>query len=311
MDGQVRRDDGHRFGFAALVGRTNVGKSTLLNRLIGTKMAIVSPVAQTTRHRILAVLTRSDAQVAFLDSPGFHRPQHRLGELLVERARQVADEADVVLLVVDAAAGLGSGDRRVAEDLDLRSRRKPVIAVLNKIDLINRGKVLPMIEEVVTGWGCHEAVPISAETGENCDRLLDVIIGHLPPGPPHFPEDYRTDQDERRLVEEIVREKLLRELRQEVPHVIAVKVDSLDVREDGLAEVVATIFVERPTQKGIVIGRRGERLKRVGTLAREELEFRWGRKVFLGLWVKVREDWRNRPGLLRDLGLYPGNPTSS
>ncbi|RMF72642.1 MAG: GTPase Era [Acidobacteria bacterium] len=296
----------HRFGFVALVGRTNVGKSTLLNRLLGTKIAIVSPVAQTTRHRILAVLSRDDAQIAFLDSPGYHRPQHRLGELLVERARQVADEADVVLFVVDAAAGLGPGDRRVAEELDPRSGRKKVIAVLNKLDLINRGKVLPMIEQVTGEWGCHEAVPVSAETGENCDRLLDVIVAHLPPGPPHFPTDFRTDLDERRLVEELVREKLLRELRQEVPHAIAVKVEELAVRDDGLAEVSATIFVERESQKGIVIGKGGERLKRVGSLAREELEFRWGRKVFLRLWVKVREDWRNRPGLLRDLGLYPG-----
>ena len=296
----------HRFGFVALVGRTNVGKSTLLNRLAGTKLAIVSPVAQTTRHRILAVLDRPNAQIAFLDSPGYHRPQHRLGELLVERARQVADEADVVLFVVDAAAGLGPGDRRVVTELEPRSGRRKVIAVLNKIDLINRGKVLPMIEQVTGEWGCHEAVPVSAETGDNCDRLLDVIVEHLPPGPPHFPPEFRTDLDERRLVEEIVREKLLRELRQEVPHVIAVKVEEFSAREDGLVEVSATIFVERESQKGIVIGRGGARLKRVGSLAREELEFRWGRKVFLRLWVKVREDWRNRPGLLRDLGLYPG-----
>lgn len=295
-----------RFGFVALVGRANVGKSTLLNRLVGEKVAIVSAVAQTTRNRILGVATEERGQVAFLDSPGFHKPQHRLGEILVETARAVADEADLILWLVDASEGIGPGDRHVLELLKPRESRAPVILVLNKVDLMNKGRLLPLIEQGVKEWGCAEAVPVSAESGENCERLLDVIFERLPAGPPHYPPDYLTDQGERRFVSELIREKLLGHLRQEVPHSIAVLVEELDEREDGLVEIAASVLVERESQKGIVIGARGARLKDVGTQARRELEKRWGRKVFLKLWVRVRENWRERVSVLRDLGVYPG-----
>ncbi len=296
--------EGHRSGFAALVGRANVGKSTLLNRLVGVKLAIASPVPQTTRHRILGVRTLREGQVASLDTPGFHRPRRRLGEVMLERARQVLDEADVVCWVVDAAAGVGPGDRWVLEQIDPPRRGRPVLFVPNKIDLVNKGKLLPMIEQAVGEWGCVEAVPVSAATGENCERLLEVIVSHLPEGPRLFPEGFLTDQDQRQIIAEIIREKLLHELRQEVPYAVAVTVERLTEREDGLLEVGALILVERDSHKGIVIGRGGSRLKKVGTLARRELEDRLGRKVFLELWVKVKPDWRDRTGVLRELGLY-------
>ncbi len=293
-----------RSGFVVLAGRANVGKSTLLNRLVGVKLAITSPVPQTTRHRVLGVRTMAGGQIAFLDTPGFHRPHRHLGEVMLERAREALAEADLVCWVIDAAAGFGAGDRRVLAEIDPPRRKQPVVFVPNKVDLVNRGRLLPLIEQATGEWGCAAAVPVSAATGENCDRLLEVMLSHLPPGPLLFPEDFLTDQDERTVIAEIVREKLLHELRQEVPYAVAVTVERLAEREDGLLEVGALVLVERESHKGIVIGKGGSRLKKVGTLARKELEERMGRKVFLELWVKVRPDWRNRAGVLRDLGLY-------
>jgi GTP-binding protein Era len=299
-------EPGHRCGFVALVGRSNVGKSTLLNRLVGEKVAIVSALPQTTRQRILGVKTTERGQLAFIDSPGFHKPHDRLGEMMLERAQGVAEEADVILLMVDASAGIGPGDTFVKDQLDPPSRRVPVVLAPNKIDLINKAKTLPMIDVAVNEWGCREAVPISAKDGLNCDRLVDTLLAHLPEGPALFPPDYRTDQQERGLVAEIVREKLLGELRQEVPYAVAVTTDHLERREDDLVEIHATIYVERESQKGIVIGSGGRMLKKVGAQAREELEQRFGVQVFLELWVKVRERWRDRSSVWRDLGLWPG-----
>jgi GTP-binding protein Era len=294
----------HRCGFVALVGRSNVGKSTLLNRLVGQKVAIVSSLPQTTRQRILGVKTLDHGQVAFIDSPGFHRPHDRLGEMMLERAQGIAEEADAILMMIDAAAGIGPGDRFVKEQLEPADRRVPVILAANKIDLINKAKTLPMIDEAVNEWGCREAVPISAKEGLNCDRLMELLLSHLPEGPALFPPDYRTDQHERSIVAEIVREKLLNELRQEVPYAIAVATDRLERREDDLIEIHATIYVERESQKGIVIGSGGRMLKTVGRAARQELEQRFGQQVFLQLWVKVREAWRDRMSAWRDLGIW-------
>jgi GTP-binding protein Era len=301
----ARPSDDHRFGFVAIVGRANVGKSTLLNRLVGRKVAIVSEISQTTRHRILGVRNLPGGQIAFLDSPGFHKPYHRLGEVLVETARQVAGEADLILFLVDAAAGIGVGDRHVLGEIEAAVPKVPIVAVINKADAINKGKLLPMIEQAVEEWGCREAVPISAATGDNLDRLLEVVRDLLPPGVPHYPPDFVSDQDERRMVAEIVREKLLARLRQEVPHAIAVRIEEIDERDDGLVDVVATICVERESQKGIVIGSRGRMLKEIGKAARVELETRWQRKVYLQLWVKVREAWRDRAALLREFDVLP------
>ncbi len=295
---------GFRSGFAALVGRANVGKSTLLNRIVGHKLAIVSPVPQTTRYRILGVANvPGRGQIAFLDSPGLHRPHHHLGERLNERARQVAGEADVLLFVFDAAAGFGPGDEHVREELAHQAGARPVILVPNKIDHMNKGRLLPLIEQATGEWGFGEVVPVSALTGDNVDHLRDVTLSRLPEGPPLFPEDYVTDQGERRMIAEIVREKLLVRLRQEVPHSIAVVLERIEEQQNGLLEVDASILVERPSQKGIVIGKRGAMLRDVGTEARRELEARFGAKVFLRLWVKVRENWRDRDPILRELGL--------
>ncbi|MBP7146825.1 MAG: GTPase Era [Acidobacteria bacterium] len=293
-----------RAGFAAIIGRANVGKSTLLNRLVGGKVSIVSPVPQTTRHRVVGVCTLPQAQVAFIDSPGFHRPQHQLGELLLERARQVAGEADLVLVVIDAASGVGPGDEFVLQMLDPGREKRPCILVPNKIDTMNKGKLLPLIERAVADWKFHAVVPVSALTGENCDELMKTVLEVLPEGPPLFPPEFVSDQPERKIVAEIVREKLLERLRQEVPHAVAVLIERMERREDGLVEIDALIVVERPSQKGIVIGAKGHMLKEVGTAARRELEERLGGQVFLKLWVKVREHWRDRDAILRELDLF-------
>lgn len=296
---------GFRSGFAALAGRANVGKSTLLNRLVGEKLAIVSPVPQTTRDRVLGVRTLPTGQVAFVDSPGFHKPQDQLGEIMLERAKEAAGGADVVLLVTDATAGFGPGDRFALEMIKAQGAGRPLVVVLNKVDQINKAKALPLIEEAVGEWGCAEAVPVSALTGDNCDRLLQVVVGLLPEGPLLFPENFVTDRDEKRFAAEVIREKLLERLRREVPHSVAVLIEHSALRPDGILDLSAVILVERPGQKGIVIGHQGRLLKEVGTLARREIEKRAGRQVFLQLWVKVRPDWRDRLSILRDIGVLP------
>lgn len=301
----MAEDTVFRAGFASLVGRANVGKSTLLNHLVGTKIAIVSNVPQTTRHRILGVRTVETGQVAFIDTPGFHRPKHHLGEVMLERARDAADEADVLLVVIDASEGIGPGDRYVLSQVDPRKREGPVLMVLNKVDQMNKGKTLPMIQAGIEEWGCTEVVPVSAKEGLNCDRLLERILAHLPEAHRLFPEDYVTDQRERMVAAEIVREKLLQRTRQELPHAIAVAIEVFETREDGLLEIGANIIVERDSQKAIVIGKKGAMLKAIGTKARKELEARFDRKVFLKLFVKVREGWRDRITLLKDLGIHP------
>ncbi len=295
---------GFRSGFAALVGRANVGKSTLLNRLVGAKVAIVSPVPQTTRNRILGVANLPGrGQVAFLDSPGLHRPQHNLGERLNETARQVAGEADVLVFVFDASLGFGPGDEHVRGEIQQGRGSRPVILVPNKVDQMNKGKLLPLIEQATNDWGFDDVVPVSALSGDNVARLCEVVLSRLPEGPPLYPLDYVTDQGDRRMITEIVREKLLARLRQEVPHAIAVVLDQLEPRPGDLLHIDASILVERPTQKAIVIGKGGAMLKEVGTEARKELEARLGTRVYLKLWVKVRENWRDRDPILHELGL--------
>lgn len=291
-----------RAGVAAIVGWTNVGKSTLFNRLVGEKVAAVAEVSQTTRNRITGVRTiPGRGQIAFVDTPGFHRPAHRLNRAMVEAARQALSGADAVLVVLDAARGLGAGDREVAR---AAAHSGGALAVLNKIDRVRpKSKLLPMMRVVVEEWGLPEAVPVSALTGEGCGRLLELVLARLPEGPPLFPEDHLTDQPERALAAEWIRERLLQHLRQELPHATAVLVDRWREREGGLVEVEATILVERESQKGIVIGEGGALLKRVGTEARRRIEALLGTRVFLRLWVEVRPDWRDDEATLRQLGL--------
>ena len=295
----------HRSGFVALVGRANVGKSTLLNQLVGRKVAIVSAVPQTTRTRVLGVRTTPNSQIAFIDSPGLHKPQHQMGELMNEAARSAAADADVIVVVVDASTGIGPGDVFVLEQHDPARESRPVLMALNQVDLMTKGKLLPMIERAVSEFHVRDVVPVSALSGDNCDELLKVATALLPLGPPLYPDDFVTDQDDRRFVAEVIREKLLVGLRQEVPHSVAVAIERMERRDDGLAEIHAAILVERDSQKAIVIGAHGARLKEVGTKARLELESILGTRVFLRLWVKVREDWRDKISILRELGMYP------
>jgi GTP-binding protein Era len=294
---------GLRSGYVALVGWTNVGKSTLLNRLVGEKIAAVSDVPQTTRGRILAARTEPGrGQALFVDTPGFHRPKHRLNEAMVEVARHAIDGVDLAALVVDGSRDVGPGDLTTARFL--AKARAARICVLNKIDLVApKSLLLPRIATLAGEGGIEEVIPVSAATGEGCDVLLDRVFALLPEGDPPFDDDYLTDQPERQLVAEWIREKLLHLTRQEVPHAIAVAVEGWRTREDGLVEIDAVVLVERESQKSIVIGKGGSVLKRVGTEAREEIERMLGARVFLKLFVKVRPEWRDDERTLRELGL--------
>ena len=292
-----------RSGSVGLVGWTNVGKSTLLNQLIGQKVAAVADVAQTTRNRIVGV--RSDpgeAQYVFVDTPGIHDPRHRMNRAMVRIARETLRGVDVVVQIVDAARGFGTGDRRVAAWV--AEAGVPKLLALNKVDLVHpKSRLLPMLQAAIDDWRFDDVIPISALTGDGCDRLLACLRAHLPEAPPTFPEDYLTDQSERSLVAEFVRERLLHATREELPHSIAVLVEDWDEGEDDVVRIEVSILVERESQKPIVIGRDGSVLREVGTTARLELERLLGRRLYLHLWVRVREDWRDDQGTLSDLGL--------
>ena len=292
-----------RAGFAALFGWTNVGKSTLLNHLVGEKIAAVADVPQTTRNRIVGVRTfPGRAQVAFVDTPGFHRPKHRMNRAMVELARRSVAGVDIILFLVDAARGLGQGDREAAAAL--RNVEAVRLAVLNKVDLVTpKTLLLPMMHTLVAEWEMAEALPVSALSGDGCDLLLKRVLELLPDGPFPFPADTLTDQPERNLVAEWIREKILRRTRQELPHATAVVVERWDESRADLTSIEASIFVERESQKGIVIGKAGDLLKHVGSEAREEIERLLGRRVFLSLRVKVRPNWRDDERVLREIGL--------
>jgi GTP-binding protein Era len=292
-----------RCGTVAILGWTNVGKSTLLNRLVGVKLAAVADVAQTTRYRISAVRgIPGRGQIVFIDTPGLHRPRHKMNRAMLDSAMQSIWDVDLVLFVVDAERGMGAGDQRAAERLGQADA--PRLMVLNKIDRVRpKSRLLPMMRDAIERWGCSEVIPVSALTGDGCDDLIERVLARLPRRPALFPDDYLTDQPERVLAAEWIREKLLAETRQELPHATAVLVERWQEREDGLLEIDATILVDRVSQKRIVIGKRGELLKRVGSAARVDIERFLERRLFLRLWVKVREDWRDDETVLDQLGL--------
>jgi GTP-binding protein Era len=290
-------------GFVSFIGRPNAGKSTLLNRLVGTKLAIVSDKPQTTRNRILGVRNYPDAQVVFLDTPGIHRPLHRMNVRMVDAAVDTIREVDVLCLVIDVTEPLGKGDRFV---LDLvKDAKAPVFLVLNKIDLMKKARLLPLMQQYSEMGSFAEIVPVSAATGDNVDRLERALLDRLPEGEPLYPADYLTDQPERFFASEIVREKLLQFTRAEIPFSSAVVVDKFEEpeRAGGLMSLHCTIVVDRESQKPIVIGRGGEMIKRIGTAAREDLERFFDTKVFLDLHVRVKSEWREDERVLNDLGM--------
>ena len=290
-------------GFVSFIGRPNAGKSTLLNRLVGTKLAIVSDKPQTTRNRILGVKNYPDAQVVFLDTPGIHRPLHRMNVRMVDAAVDTIREVDVLGLVVDVAEPPGKGDRFV---LDLVKHAKaPVFLILNKIDLVKKSRLLPIIQQFGELGTFAEIVPLSASTGDNVDRLERAIIDRLPEGERLYPEDYLTDQPERFFAAEIVREKLLQFTHAEIPFSSAVVVDRFEEPSGpkAILRLYCTIVVDRQSQKPIVVGRGGEMIKKIGTAAREDLERFFDTRVFLDLHVRVKSEWREDDAVLDDIGL--------
>ncbi len=293
----------HRSGFVAVVGRPNVGKSTLVNAYVGQKVAIVSHKPQTTRNRIRGVLTRPDVQVVFVDTPGIHEPLHRLGEYMVKTAEDAVPDADVVLFVVDATVPPTDEDRIVSRLLSQRCR-SPVILVLNKMDRLPPEKVQPHTQQYLALGDYADWMMTSATEGDNLPRLLDRVIERLPPGPRFYPEGQVTDLTERFIAGELIREQALRLLHQEVPHAIAVVVDEFKERGPDMTYVSATVYVERDSQKGIVIGAGGKMLKKIGIAARQEIELLLGSRVFLELRVKVRDKWRRDDTALRHVGYW-------
>jgi GTPase len=290
-----------RAGFVSLIGRPNAGKSTLLNRLVGEKLSIVSPRPQTTRNRITGIKNLPGAQVVFVDTPGLHPPSGKLGDFMLSTARRAVEDVDLVCLVVDAAAGDGP-EAIVLEPL--RAYGGPVFCVLNKADRVRpKSRMLPLIETWRRGHAFAEIVPVSALEGTSCDRLLELIVGRLPVHPPFFPPDATSDQPETFYVAEVIREKIFHLTREEVPYAVAVRVDELTERDHPPCLYIrATVFVEQESQKGILIGKGGAMLKRIGTAARRELEAFFGIKVFLQSSVDVRRHWRRDPRALREFG---------
>ncbi|WP_100488628.1 GTPase Era [Sporolactobacillus pectinivorans] len=288
-------------GFAAIVGRPNVGKSTLLNRVLGQKIAIMSDKAQTTRNKIHGIYTTDKEQVIFIDTPGIHKPKHRLGEVMTSMALDTLNEVDLILFLIDAEQGYGKGDQFIIDFL--KKTDSPAFLVVNKIDKVHPNDLLPLIDRYRSLYDFAEIIPLSALQGQNVSALLEQIGDYLPEGPKYYPEDQVTDHPERFIISELIREKILQLTRDEVPHSIAVVIDQMKTDEKHKkAEIQATIMVERSSQKGIIIGKAGSMLKQIGTLARKEIEALTGDKIFLELWVKVDKNWRDKEEELKNFG---------
>ncbi|MGE5633212.1 MAG: GTPase Era, partial [Caulobacteraceae bacterium] len=295
-------DKKFKSGFVSIIGRPNVGKSTLINKLLGERVSIISNKPQTTRNSIRCIYTTNDSQIIFIDTPGIHKPKHMLGEYMVKSATESLKGVDVVVVVFDCSAEIGQGDMHIVEVA--RKVSSPVILVLNKIDRIAKGK----LGQILASMSMHEdyfdcIIPVSAQTGENMDELLKEIIKHLPEGPLYFPEDIYTDMPEKFIISELIREKILGLTSEEVPHGTAVEVTSMKERDErGIIDIEATIYCEKDSHKGIIIGKQGRMLKEIGTRARIDIENILDCKVNLQLWVKVRSDWRDSRSALNTLG---------
>ena len=295
-------------GFVTLIGRPNVGKSTLMNNLIGQKIAITSSKPQTTRNRIQTVYTDETGQIIFLDTPGIHKAQNKLGEYMDSVAERTLSEVDVVLWLVEPTTFIGKGEQHIAELLSVT--KTPVILVVNKIDTVEKGELLPVIDKYKDMVNFKACVPVSAATGENKEDLLETVFDLLPEGPMYYDEDVVTDQAERQITAELIREQALRRLKDEVPHGVAVVIDSMKEEKDtslrhshkNIMNIEATIFCERDSHKGIIIGKKGAMLKEIGTNARHQISDLLGMKVNLNLWVKVKKDWRNSDSLMKNFG---------
>lgn len=292
----------YKAGFATLIGRPNVGKSTLMNHLIGQKIAITSNKPQTTRNRIQTVYTSEEGQVVFLDTPGIHKSKNKLGDYMVKTAENTFSEVDVILWLVEPTDFIGAGERHILEKLAVT--KTPVILVVNKIDTVKMPELMKCIDTYRKEMDFDEIVPVSAWNGENTDELMKCIFKYLPYGQPFYDEDTITDQPERQIVAELIREKALRSLDKEIPHGIAVGIDRMKYNA-RIVEIDATIFCERDSHKGIIIGKQGSMLKKIGTEARIEIESLLEQKVNLTLWVKVKKDWRDSDFLLKNFGYYP------
>ena len=287
-------------GFVAIVGRPNVGKSTFMNYVLGQKIAIMSDKAQTTRNKIQGVYTNQDCQIVFLDTPGIHKPKHELGNFMVESAYSALKEVETVLFMVNAAEKRGPGDDFIIEKL--KKIKTPVFLVLNKIDLISPDELLDRVESYQETIPFAGIIPISVLQGNNVQELMTTLTNHLPEGPQYYPSDQITDHPEYFVVSELIREKILHLTKEEIPHSVAVTVDKMQKDEFDKVHVYANIIVERPTQKGIIIGKGGKLLKEIGVRARKDIEQLLGNKVYLELWVKVEKDWRKKKSHLQDFG---------
>lgn len=287
-------------GFVALIGRPNVGKSTLINRIIGQKVVITSDKAQTTRHKIQAVYNGQSSQIIFIDTPGIHKPKHQLGEYMVKAAKSTLNEVDAIIFMVDGEAGFGKGDQYIIDQL--QDIKRPVYLVINKIDLIHPDDLLPLIDLYNNQRNFTEIIPVSALEGNNVNRLLTVLEDNLEEGPKYYPDNQLTDHPEQFIISELIREKILQLTREEIPHSITVVIEHIEKRRANVIVIQATVITERDSQKGIIIGKGGNMLKQIGQRAREDIERLLGSKVYLELWVKVRKDWRNRPQDLRQYG---------
>ncbi|BDZ30998.1 GTPase Era [Lactiplantibacillus sp. WILCCON 0030] len=289
-----------RSGFVAIIGRPNVGKSTLLNRIVGQKVAIMSDKAQTTRNRIQGIYTTKDTQMVFIDTPGIHKPHSRLGDFMVKSALSTLGEVDAVLFMINADERRGAGDNFIIERL--KAVKKPIYLVINKIDQIHPDHLLEIMDQYQDALKWEEVYPISALEGNNVEELVETLKGKLPVGPQYYPSDQITDHPERFIISELIREKVLELTRQEVPHSTAVVIDSIKRQDEEKIHIQATIIIERSSQKGIIIGKGGSMLKKIGSLARRDIERLLGDKVYLELWVKVQENWKDRENLLASYG---------
>ncbi|MCI9324459.1 MAG: GTPase Era [Lachnospiraceae bacterium] len=298
----IGENPAYKSGFVTLIGRPNVGKSTLMNRLIGQKIAITSDKPQTTRNRIQTVYTSDEGQIVFVDTPGIHKAKNKLGDYMVNVAERTLSEVDVILWLVEPSNFIGAGERHIMEQL--QKTRTPVILVINKADTVKREEILPYIDNYRKQMDFQEIVPVSALKGDNTDTLVSCIMKYLPYGPAFYDEDTVTDQPMRQIVAELIREKALRLLEEEIPHGIAVSIEKLQYRKD-LCDIEATIVCERDSHKGIIIGKGGSMLKRIGSAARPDIEDLLEQHVNLQLWVKVKKDWRDSDFLMKNFGYNP------